>query len=292
MTTQTPDTAPLPRGVPFQRPCRADPRFSYGLYLPQVPDDAAAEAPLGLVVAVHDSRRLPMECITGFMPFCDAHRHAVLAPLFPRDVQGIGCEDGYKFLHEPGLRYDQLLHTMMEELAGDLPCDGERFFLHGYSGGAQFAHRYLLLHPGRVRAATVGAPGGVTLIDDQADWWAGVRNMEALFGRALDLAALRRVPLQLLVGEHDTETDEMKEQPPSRFWHSDAERLGANRIDRLQVLRRSLEAIGAKPRFHIMPGLKHGHGPGPAMARAAAFFAEHLCEAPQADARAGKPVSA
>jgi poly(3-hydroxybutyrate) depolymerase len=283
MTTTTLATAPLPRGAPIQRPCRADPRFSYGLYVPQPPEGAATDAPLGLVVAVHDSRRLPLECVNGFIPFCDTHHHAVLAPLFPRDVQGLRCEDGYKFLHEPGLRYDRLLHTMIDELAADLPCDGSRFFLHGYSGGAQFAHRYVLLNPSRVRAATVGAPGAVTLIDDRADWWAGVRNMDALFGCPLDLAAVRRVPLQLLVGEHDTDTDEMKEQPPSRVWHSDAERLAANRIDRLQA---------ARPRFHIMPGLKHGHGPGPAMDRSAAFFAEQLAADPQPDVHAGQRVAA
>lgn len=265
-------TTLLPRGTPFQRPCRADPRFSYGLYLPDCP----VGEPLGLVVAVHDSRRKHMECVEGFMAFCDAHHHAVLAPLFPRDVQGIGCADCYKFLHEPGLRYDRLLHTLLDELAEDAPVDTTRFFLHGYSGGAQFAHRYLLLHPGRVRAATVGAPGEVTLVDDQADWWAGVRDMQAVFGHPLDPAALRRVPLQLLVGGRDTDTDEMTAQPPSRFWGSDAERLASNRIDRLQVLRRSLQAVGVEPHWEFMPGLKHGEGPGPAMARSSTFFAGQL----------------
>lgn len=279
MTTMPADIAPLAWGTPIQRPSRADPRFSYGLYLPDSGPEAGKPS-LGLVVAVHDSRRKPMECVEGFMPFCEAHRLAILAPLFPRDVQGIGCEDGYKFLHEPGLRYDRLLHTLIEELCADAPCDGSRFFLHGYSGGAQFAHRYLLLHPQRVRAATVGAPGEVTLIDDDVDWWGGVRNVQALFGRTLDPAALRRVPLQLLVGECDTDTDEMIGQPPSRFWPTDDERRRSNRIDRIRVLRRSLETIGMQPQLELMPGLKHGQGPGPAMGRAAAFFARQLAATP------------
>jgi pimeloyl-ACP methyl ester carboxylesterase len=264
---------PASRGRICSRRLEADPRFAYGLF---VPDEIPGEAPLGLLVAVHDSRRKYLECVHGFCAFASSHQLAVLAPLFPRDVQHIGLRDGYKLLHEPGLRYDLLLHAMVDELGRSIACHTSRFFLHGYSGGAQFAHRYLLLHPQRVRAASVGAPGGVTLVDEEADWWAGVRDIDALFGQRLDESELRQVPLQLMVGELDTGFDEMREQPPSRLWRSDDERRGANRIDRLRMLRRSLEAIGVRPSFQMLPGLRHGDGPWPAMALSQRFFAAQL----------------
>jgi pimeloyl-ACP methyl ester carboxylesterase len=163
---------------------------------------------------------------------------------------------------------------MVREVAETTGCEGERFFLHGYSGGGQFVHRYLLLHPGRVRAASVGAPGAVTLLDEAQPWWGGTADVHERFGHPLDLAAVREVPVQLVVGSDDTDTRGLREQPPSRFWPSDQERRGAHRIARLQALQRSLQAIGTRTSFELMPGVGHGEGDGPSIALAQGLFAE------------------
>ena len=80
----------------------------------------------------------------------------------------------------------------------------------------------------------------------------------------------------MLVGEHDTRTDELSAQPPSRFWPSDDARLASNRIDRLTTLHRSLHAADVDASLELMPGAAHGSGNAPSMARAAQFFAQQL----------------
>jgi pimeloyl-ACP methyl ester carboxylesterase len=256
-------SAGLPGGI---RPCRTDPRFGFVLVGP--PQGRCD----GLVVAIHDSTRDLEPFVDSFAPWARAQGLALLVPHFPADVRGDGYADGYKFLHEADIRYDVLLHDMVREAAASLGCPSSDFYLHGYSGGAQFAHRYLLLHPQRVRAASIGAPGEVTLLDEALDWWAGIRDAKALFGMAVQPATMRRTPIQLLVGERDTDTSELVEQPPSRFWRSDEERVGANRIDRLRTLHDCLCACGAGPRLELMPGLAHGDGAEEAMRRAQRFF--------------------
>ncbi|WP_046112553.1 alpha/beta hydrolase family protein [Aquincola tertiaricarbonis] len=246
-----------------------DPRFAYSLYVP--PHDRQ-QPPPGLLVTVHHSLRNFIECRDLFSDFAQRHRLVVLAPLFPINVLGDGEADGYKYLVEGPLRYDLLLDGMVQAVAADTGCDGSRFLLQGYSGGGQFAQRYFLLHPQRLRAVAIGAPGQVTLLDDQADWWAGVRDIGERFGRPLDLAALRRVPVQLVVGSEDTRTDEIGPAPPSRYWRSEEERRQSHRGDRLRKLQQSYADAGITAELEVMPGVPHGHGTTPAIALAQRFF--------------------
>ena len=254
-------------------PHPTDARFSYALLTPPMHGN---DSPAGLTVVVHDSTRNHRPCAEAYADFARRHHQVVLAPLFPRNVLGDGQADGYKFLREGALRYDELLHDLVADAQRRTGCDASRFFLQGYSGGGQFVHRYLMLHPERLRAASVGAPGAVTLPDDTVDWWAGVRDVERLFGRPFDAAAVCRVPLQLVISDADTETWEIREQPASRYWPVPEERLRANRVDRLRMLHRALLELGADVRLQVMKGLQHGQGPGPAAQLAQQFFAEQL----------------
>lgn len=254
-------------------PHPTDARFSYALLAPDPEKDRPAP---GLTVVVHDSTRNHRHCAEACAAFASEHHQVVLAPLFPRNVLGDGQVDGYKFLREGPLRYDVLLHDMIEDVHRRSGCDGSRFFLQGYSGGAQFVHRYLLLHPERLRAVSLGAPGAVTLPDEGVDWWAGVRNLRSLFGRAFDAAAVRQVPIQLVIGDADDETWEIREQPASRYWPDATQRLTSNRIDRMRVLHRALLGLGAQVELRVLEGLRHGQGPGPAAALAQRFFGDQL----------------
>lgn len=259
------------------KPYSLDPRFSYCLFVPPRPTEPCG--PPGLVVAVHDSTRNPLTFRDRFIDFAERWHQVVLAPLFPSGVRGDGNGDGYKLLMEGDIRYDQVLQGMVAEAAALTGCDAVRFFLFGYSGGGQFVHRYLLLHPERLRAVCVGAPGEVTLMDAAVDWWGGIRDTETRFGHAVDVDAVRRVPIQLLVGSDDVSLEELREQPESRFWASRAERTTANRIVRLEALQRSLQEAGVHASLRLMPGLRHGDGGAPAAALGAGFFASHLAAA-------------
>lgn len=254
-------------------PHPTDARFSYALLAPESNEGTSAP---GLTVVVHDSTRNHQPCAEAYASFANLHHQVVLAPLFPRNVLGDGQVDGYKFLREGELRYDTLLHEMIDDAHRHTGCDGSRFFLQGYSGGAQFVHRYLLLHPERLRAVSLGAPGAVTLPDEGVDWWAGVRDLRSLFGKAFDGAGVCQVPIQLVISDADTETWEIREQPASRYWPVAAERLKSNRIDRIRVLHRALLGLGARVELQVLEGLQHGQGPRPAAVLAQRFFGDQL----------------
>jgi dienelactone hydrolase len=243
-----------------------DRRFSYCMFVPE----RSEERP-GLIVAIHHSKRKSRDV---FAELAERRNQVVLAPLFPANVLGDGNVDGYKYLIEGDIRYDSLLNDMIARTVESTGCDGERFCMFGFSGGGHFVHRYMLTNPSRLKAASIGAPGQVTLLDDEVDWWVGVRNIEALFGKPLDLEALRHVKVQLIVGEQDTEVWEITHEPGSRYWRAEAAKAGVNRIERLRSLQQSLQARGVSVQFDIMAGA--AHAPMPAMELAKAFFDRQL----------------
>jgi poly(3-hydroxybutyrate) depolymerase len=251
---------------------QADDRFAYALFRPR----SATDQPAGLVVTIHDTERKFMEHLDSFKTFAEQHQHVVVAPLFPADLLGDGNEDGYKFLREQSIRYDLVLNAMVDEVAQATGCT-TRFMLQGYSGGGQYAHRYMLLHPDRVVAASIAAPGEVTLPDDQARWWTGIQDVDQLFDWPVDLQALQRMAVQLVVGEKDTDTSRLTVQPPSRFWESDEVRLRSNRIERLRTLHKALNECRIPATFELMPGREHGNGQDHALELAQVFFSKINC---------------
>lgn len=251
---------------------RRDPRFSYCLYVP--PGFRAAAQPPELVVVVHGSPRTFMAFRDRFQDFGDTHNALILCPLFPVGPNGDGNPDGYKYLSEPGLRYDQILLDIVAEVAERWALPTRRFGLFGFSGGAQFVNRFLLLHPRPLWAASIASPGSVTLLSDAHDWWVGVRDVGQRLDVALDLAALCTVPVQTLVGGADLETEEITHREGGRYWMPDANRAGATRPERLEALHRSLIQAGVDVCHEVIAGV--GHDPWPIIERAKLFLAEQL----------------
>ena len=233
--------------------CRADPRFSYCLYVPPPQGERRPE----LVVAVHGSLRMFTVLRDAFSAFGRWNHCVVLCPLFPSNVLGDDNDDGYKYLYEGALRYDRVLLSIIEDATARHPVAGERFGLFGYSGGAHFAHRFFTLHPDRLWAVSIGAPGSVTLLDQTRDWWIGTRNAQDLFGVRVDPARMRRVPVQMVVGRVDLETFEITHRQGDRYWMPGANDAGGNRPERLAMLRRSYEAHGIDVRFDVLPDVAH-----------------------------------
>lgn len=232
---------------------RGDPRFSYCLHLPQA---ALAEGgPVRLLVAVHGTGRNCMGYRDALAPFAEANGFVVLAPLFPVGVLGDDNADGYKYLAEGDIRYDRVLLGMVDEIGAMVGRDFGRFDLFGFSGGGHFAHRFYYLHPRRLSSVTVGAPGGVTLLDDSRDFWIGTRDFAERFGAAPDIAAMRKVRAQLLVGGDDTREFVY---PPALAHHSaDMESLGRNRIERNETLFRNWLAHDLPVSRSVLPGIAH-----------------------------------
>jgi poly(3-hydroxybutyrate) depolymerase len=233
---------------------RHDPRFSYCLY---VPPTAGQGGPPNLVVAMHGTGRAFMSYRDAFAEFGRWNNCAILCPLFPVGVRGDGNRDGFKYLQEAEIRYDEVLLAMVEEVGTRYRLDVDRFALFGYSGGGHFTHRFFLLHPERLWAASIGAPGSVTLLDPTRDWWVGVRNVKERFGIEIDIEAMKRVPVQMVVGAADLETWEITHREGGMHWMPGANDAGRTRPERLDSLRRSFESAGIRVRFDLVPNVPH-----------------------------------
>lgn len=259
-SSQSDDPAAIARALYDMGPtpvsaCKADPRFSYCLYVPKTL--AKGGKPPELVVAMHGTGRGFTGYRDAFSEFARWNNCIVLAPLFPIGVLGDDNRDGFKYMREGAIRYDKVLLAMVSEVEQRYGVSFERFGLFGYSGGGHFAHRFLMLHPERLWGVSVGAPGSVTLLDPSRDWWVGTRNFAALFGQEIDLAAIKRVPVQMVVGAADLETWEITHREGGRNWMPDANHAGKTRPERLASLQRSFEAAGVSVQFDLIPNMPH-----------------------------------
>ncbi len=259
-------------GVTAASACQADQRFSYSLYVPAHFPTSNPED-FRLMVVVHGTNRPNQTMLLRFQEFADENNSIIVAPLFPARIDDPEDLDNYKYISYKGIRFDQVLLSMIDEISERYDIKRRPFSLFGFSGGAHFAHRFLILHPERLSAVSIAAPGSVTLVDRTSDWWVGVANLEQMFGKKVDLDAMQRVPVHLVVGENDTKTNEIIHSPGSRHWMAGANDAGANRIERLKTLADNLRDHGIATEHEILPGVGHQEGP---LAQAAVRFFRQL----------------
>lgn len=250
---------------------RYDPRLSYALYVPFQDGRSAAGRPL--VVVQHGTGRTAETYRNAMATFAEQHGCVVLTPLFPAGVSGPDDLHGFKFLRAGDLRYDLALLDIVAEVHERFGVDADRFYLHGFSGGGQFTHRFLYFHPERLAGVSVGAPGRVTLLDPDRQWWLGLRDAEREVGAAPKLDQLARVPVQLVVGDQDVETWEI-DNPGHANWMAGQEEAGSTRVERLRTLGRTYAEHGIDVRLDIVPGVAH-HGPS-VLEKVKEFFADLL----------------
>jgi hypothetical protein len=160
----------------------------------------------------------------------------------------------YKALRYRSIRYDLLVLSILEQLAYTYRVRTDRFYLHGFSGGGQFVHRFLYAHAPRLLGVSVGAPGQVTLPDDALPWPHGVRDIADVLGAPIDWEALRAVPVHFVIGEKDTAP-----LPGARGGEQEPEeaRTGRTRQDKIRALRDALKAKGVVGRLVRVPGVGH-----------------------------------
>ncbi|KAJ7132304.1 Alpha/Beta hydrolase protein [Mycena epipterygia] len=242
-----------------------DPRFSFSLYVPTAHSFAPTSPRLPLLVVVHGTRRQTGGYLTHLKAFCERHKIVLLLPLFPAGLPGPDPLDvhAYKTLLVPApdpssspLRFDLLLLAMLSQAALTWHIDPTRFFLHGFSGGAQFAHRFLYLHPARLLGVSVAAPGGITHPGAEDAWPAGLGGVRALFGEGgvelhgeeADWARVTQVPVQILVGGEDTDASMLPRDA----------RAGRNRLERARFLHAALVRRGvARCALREVDGVAH-----------------------------------
>lgn len=231
-----------------------DQRLFYALYVPK--DHTPEAEPLPLVVIQHGTGRSAERYRDEWKQFAIERRCVILTPLFPAGLVEPGELHSFKFLEYRGIRFDEELLHIVDEVGARFNARADRFSLHGFSGGGQFAHRFFYAHPDRLAGVSIGAPGRITQLDDSLPWWLGTGGFEERFGIRIDLDALRRVPVQMVVGSADVETWEIN-NPGGPNWMDGVAETGSTRVERLQTLRDNFVSQSIAVRWDVVPGVGH-----------------------------------
>jgi len=223
--------------------CVADPRFSYYVDVPEQYKHET-EAKGTILAIVHGTSRRVQDELNLFRANLKPNV-ALIAPLFPSGLIDEDDFNHYKLISYKGIRYDWLLLTMIHEMTLRYPgLDGNKFMLYGYSGGGQYCNRFFYLHPDKLKAVALSAPGRSTYLDDSLDYVWGTRDWADIFGQKIDIEALRHVPVHVSVSTGDT--DAIGNSP-----------YGADRVTRTRALFDNFKGHGLDACFGYIDGIKH-----------------------------------
>lgn len=239
--------------APLLHACRYDQRFSYYLYLPK--GFHPVKKPVNrLLTVIHGTFRDAANTRDFFIPFAEKTNSAILAPVFPTGI--IDSEDihNYKFILYKGIRYDLVLQNMIEEVCSAFHISKNHQLLYGFSGGGQFVHRYMYLHPENLDAVVIGSPGRITYLDEDEDWYAGIRNVHDLFGIDINFEALKKPKILLFVGADDTKVMDLSGDASD---NAAAGKYGNNRVERLCALYTNYIDHGMQAEIRILDGAAH-----------------------------------
>lgn len=204
-----------------------------------------------IVVSVHGIARNAAAHTYRLIDEAERYGLSIIAPLFEKEHYG-----QYQQLVDAktDIRADLALLDMLGAAARLSKADAGRVLLFGFSGGAQFSHRFVLAHPSRVASAVHVSAGWYTFPDEAKRYPYGLRG-----GRAqlrLDLAASLKAPQHVIVGERDLERDSALRQT-SRL---DA-RQGKTRVERahrwVEAMSKVSAGGGAVPSLQFMPSVAH-----------------------------------
>lgn len=219
--------------------------------LPDRVDPAAA--PLVAVHGIHRDARTQAMLFGGRAA---EQGRVVIAPLFRyRHWRGYQQVYGKR-------RADHGLLALLDALSATLPIDMSRFDLFGYSGGAQFAHRFAFAYPQRIGELHLLSAGWYSFPDGQPFPY-GLGQPESPipgFSPLLraSLGHFLSLPIRVYVGEHDNVIDEHVRTGPAIDCQQGLHRLERGRRW-VNALRDAAQARGLDPdiSFHLLPESGH-----------------------------------
>jgi poly(3-hydroxybutyrate) depolymerase len=202
----------------LRRVLEADPGQEYLVY---VPSSGAQDAPL--FVSVHGVSRNADQHARLLSAYSEMYGVVLVAPLFDvdqhPDFQRLGRRGR-------GKRSDLALNLIVSEVAATTGAQADKFYLFGFSGGAQFAHRYAMAHPHRIAGAVFASAGWYTLPDPKKRFPQGTRMSKKLPGVRFDAEEFLCVPMTVIVGADDDSQKGLRRSPKL-----DAEQ-GVTRVER------------------------------------------------------------
>lgn len=187
----------------------------------------------------------------------------LLVPIFPRYIdlytQALD-RNTLMTTRENLVRLDLQLVAMVDDAIERLAAQGitvnQRFFMMGFSASGAFASRFSAIHPERIMAAAIGAPGGWP-IAPVAEWlghdmtyYLGISDLHLLTSRQFNLNEFKQVPLYLYLGDEDDNWDSQDGSTELHF-------LGKLFQERWVVAEEIYQSIGSPAQFVLYPGIGH-----------------------------------
>ncbi len=233
------------------RPAKGKDALACWLAIPS--NMSAGTSPL---VAVHGIRRGAKQQAELLAPRAAALGRPIIAPLFDK-VNWPAYQQVVR-----GKRADLALLDLMTDLRLAGTWQSRSFELCGYSGGAQFAHRFAMLYPQLVTRLTVASAGWYTFPDNAAFPY-GLNETSGKAGHwgpriAAGLQQFLEIPIQICVGEEDCVSD-----PNTRQSAEIDQQQGVDRVTRARRWSMALQqaasdrGLQAEIKLSILPDCGH-----------------------------------
>ncbi|MEQ1721033.1 MAG: hypothetical protein ABL887_08005 [Nitrosomonas sp.] len=244
----TPYSKTIERGVVLQRTLQTDWLQKYHLYIPQKGGNNAK-----IFITVHGISRNVTEHAKKFAAYAEKFGVVLIAPYYPSDRF-----PDYQRLGRKGKRADKVLNEIVAEVVQLTGANAHKLYLFGYSGGAQFVHRYMLAYPHRVAKIVLGAPGWYTLPDPTLVYPLGIQPSRNLPQVQFSPSQFLHIPACVLVGEKDNQRDSELNKSTK------IDKLqGKTRIERGQhwieemTHRARAQGLSTPYIFHLLPNSPH-----------------------------------
>jgi hypothetical protein len=165
-------------------------------------------------------------------------------------------------------RIDLQLIAMIDHARAELATMGiqtdEKILMQGFSASGMFANRFTLLHPERVKAATIGSPGGWPTVPvagsngEQLPYPIGISDLELLTNIPFDSAAYNVVPQLIYMGSADNNdsldyTDGWDKKDAQVVDHL----FGPDPLSRWEAARLLYQRAGTNVQFLLVEGVGH-----------------------------------
>lgn len=205
------------------------------------------------IIAVHGISREYKDQLEAYKKLADKLGCGLLVPEFSRKIfsryQQIS-KDAF------GLRADTELNTLLITLKVQLQQPFLKIHLCGYSGGAQFAHRYAMLHPQNIASLVLCSAGWYTFPTPSVEFPYGTGKWPDWLGK-LRIEDMLRLPILVMVGEQDIKREKSLRQSKSL----DAQQ-GCNRVERakswVQAVSKQKQKMSAGiVEYRQLPNLGH-----------------------------------
>lgn len=235
------------KAVPHQDNRYAD---RYFLYMPL---NSATDAKT--LIVIHGVGRGARSSAEQLVLLAERYGVILVAPLFSADrypdYQSLG-------LTEQGERADQALERIVSDFISHTGSSADMLNLFGFSGGAQFVHRFAMAYPERVARLVAGSAGWYTFPDEDVPYPSGTRFSTSSTDRFMVQERFLKVPALVFVGERDTERGTNFCQSPEVD-----EQQGTTRVERgrrwIEAMQSAAKVrnLDTEYRYMIAPGAGH-----------------------------------